>query len=65
VNGKLVVVRGNQIAPHAGRLCIPDTTKLTKVSEKVFIGGSGIGRIGDSYEGQNTITKGSTNVFSG
>ena len=65
VNGILVVVQGNQIAPHPKSKCIPDETKLTTFSAKVLIGGKGIGRIGDSYEGVNTISQGSSNVFSG
>jgi uncharacterized Zn-binding protein involved in type VI secretion len=64
-NGILIVVKDNKVAPHPKGGCSLDDSKLTKVSEKVFIGGKGIGRIGDSYDGKNTITKGSSNVFSG
>lgn len=64
-NGKLIVVDGNQIAPHPKSGCGPDLSKLTTFSLKVRIGGKGIGRIGDSYDGINTITQGSSNVFAG
>lgn len=65
VNGILVVVQGNLIAPHPKSGCSTDTSVLTTFSTKVRIGGKGIGRIGDSYGGVNTITQGSPNVFSG
>jgi uncharacterized Zn-binding protein involved in type VI secretion len=67
-NGILIVVEGNQIAPHNKSGCTPDESKLTSFSSKVKIGGKGVGRIGDKYEGSgtsNTITKGSSNVFAG
>ena len=65
VNGILVVVEGNQIAPHPKSGCSPDESKLTTFSATVRIGGKGVGRIGDSYAGVNTITQGSSNVFAG
>jgi uncharacterized Zn-binding protein involved in type VI secretion len=64
-NGILVVVQGNQVAPHPISGCGPDESKLTAFSSKVRVGGKGIGRIGDSYGGINTITQGSSNVFAG
>jgi uncharacterized Zn-binding protein involved in type VI secretion len=65
VNGILVVVQGNQITPHPRSGCSNDASVLTTFSAKVRIGGKGIGRIGDSYGGINTITQGSPTVFSG
>jgi uncharacterized Zn-binding protein involved in type VI secretion len=65
VNGILVVVQGNQITPHPKSGCSNDDSVLTTFSAKVRIGGKGIGRIGDSYGGVNTITQGSPTVFSG
>jgi uncharacterized Zn-binding protein involved in type VI secretion len=64
-NGILVVVEGNQVAPHPKSGCGPDESKLTTFSSKVRVGGKGLGRIGDSYAGINTITQGSSNVFAG
>lgn len=64
-NGILIVVQGNKVAPHPKSGCGPDESVLTSFSAKVRIGGKGIGRIGDSYAGINTITKGSSNVFAG
>ena len=64
-NGILIVVQGNKVTPHPKSGCEPDESTLTTFSSKVRIGGKGIGRIGDSYGGINTITKGSSNVFSG
>lgn len=65
-NGIPIVVIGNQVAPHALGGCGPDTSTLTDASSKVFIGGKGVGRIGDTYGGGiNIITQGSSNVFSG
>ena len=64
-NGILIVVQGNKVAPHPKSGCGPDESVLTSFSAKVRIGGKGIGRIGDSYAGINTITKGSSKVFIG
>jgi hypothetical protein len=63
-NSILVVVSGNKIAPHNKGGCDPDESTLSSQSSKVFIGGKGVGRIGDQY-GDNTITQGSINVFAG
>ena len=64
-NGILIVVQGNKVAPHPRGGCGPDESTLSTFSSKVRIGGKGIGRIGDSYGGINTITRGSSNVFAG
>ena len=63
-NQILVVVRGNQIAPHPKSGCSPDTSTLSTSSATVFIGGVGVGRIGDQYS-DNLIIKGSESVFAG
>jgi hypothetical protein len=61
-NGKLIVVEGNTITPHPKSGCSNDDSTLSSYSSKVFIGGKGVGRIGDAY-GNNTITQGSPSVF--
>ena len=58
----LIVVQGNQITPHNKSGCSNDDSTLSSYSSKVFIGGKGVGRIGDAY-GNNTITQGSPSVF--
>lgn len=63
VNNLLVPVTGNLVAPHPQSGCGPDTSTLTG-SSKVFVGGQGIGRLGDKY-GNNIVTKGSSTVFAG
>jgi uncharacterized Zn-binding protein involved in type VI secretion len=63
-NGKLIVVSGNQVSQHPKSGGANDDSKLTVNSKTVFIGGQGVGRIGDKYN-DNTITQGSENVFSG
>jgi uncharacterized Zn-binding protein involved in type VI secretion len=63
-NGILVVIQGNQIAPHPKSGCSPDNSTLSSYSSTVFIGGKGVGRIGDQYS-DNTIIKGSESVFAG
>ena len=64
VNGLLVPVEGNMIAPHQKVGCSLDTSVLTTYSSTVRIGGKRVGRIGDKY-GNNIITKGSPTVFAG
>jgi uncharacterized Zn-binding protein involved in type VI secretion len=63
-NGILIVARGDMIAPHPKRGCSTDTSTLSTHSSRVFISGDGVGRIGDKYN-DNTITRGSSNVFAG
>lgn len=62
-DGKLIVVDGNKIAPHPKQGCSTDTETLSSFSSKVFIGGKGVGRIGDQYGSLNIITAGSSKVF--
>lgn len=63
-NGILIPVQGNLVTPHPRSGCVPDTSTLSSFSSTVFIGGLGVGRIGDQY-GDNLIVQGSTNVFAG
>ena len=63
VNNLLVPVTGNLVAPHPRSGCGPDESTLSG-SSKVFVGGQGIGRLGDKY-GNNIVTKGSSTVFAG
>jgi uncharacterized Zn-binding protein involved in type VI secretion len=62
VNGRLVPVLGNLVGPHPRGGCVPDVSVLTSASATVFVGGLGVGRIGDRY-GNNIIIQGSPNVF--
>lgn len=64
VNGILVPVIGNMIKNHKKRGCIDDLSTLSEASTTVFIGGLGIGRVGDKYM-NNVIIEGSPNVFAG
>ena len=64
VNGILIVVQGNKVAPHPKSGCGPDESTLSSYSSKVFAGNKGIGRIGDQYS-DNIITQGSSSVFAG
>ena len=63
VNSILVPITGNLVSPHNKSGCIPDTSTLSG-SSKVFVGGQGIGRLGDKY-GDNIVSKGSSTVFAG
>ena len=63
-NGILVVVASNKVAPHTRGGCELDESTLSVVSGVVFVGGKGVGRIGDKY-GDNTVTQGSVDVFAG
>lgn len=63
-NQILVVVQGNRVESHPKSGCTPDTSTLSTYSSTVFIGGKGVGRIGDQYS-DNIIIKGSESVFAG
>lgn len=63
INGRLVVVAGDPVAPHNFAGCGPDTNTLSTYSDRIKIGGRGVGRIGDKYSDDNIITEGSSNVF--
>lgn len=66
-NNKLIVVKGNKVAPHPKKGGSPDESVLDKYSPNVFIGGKEVGRKDDHYgtgtPEQNTITEGSPDVF--
>ena len=62
--GILVVVAGDPVAPHPKAECVPDETTLQPSSSKVRACGIAVGMIGDTYGGVNTITQGSSKVFS-
>lgn len=63
INNKPIVVAGNIVKPHNLSGCQQiDKSALSTYSTTVFVGGLGVGRIGDYY-GNNIITKGSPNVF--
>jgi len=61
--GKLIVVKGEMVAPHALGGCGPDEQTLNTHSSRVSAMGKKIGRIGDNY-GDNAIISGSPRVFS-
>lgn len=65
VNGVQIVVQGDRVGSHPAGGCGPDLSQLSTFSTTVFVGGKGIGRIGDQYTADNTITSGSSNVFVG
>lgn len=65
INGFKAVAQGDQVGSHAFSGCGPDNSTLTTFSSTVFIGGKGVGRIGDEYGTDNIITRGSSNVFIG
>lgn len=65
-NGILITVLGSAITLHSLGPCpVQDTGVLVSASSKVFIGGKGVGRIGDEYTNSDIITQGSTTVFVG
>lgn len=64
-NNILVVVQGNKVTPHPLPGCtLVDESVLSTFSSKVFVGGKGVGRIGDLFN-DNVITQGSPTVFAG
>lgn len=63
VQGILVAVQGDLVAPHEKSGCDLDVSTLSTFSARVSAVGKKIGRIGDMY-GDNTITSGSSKVFS-
>lgn len=65
INGIMVVKIDDPVAVHPFLGCGPDTSVLTTSSTTVFANGKGVGRIGDQYTSDNTITSGSPNVFCG
>lgn len=65
IEGFPPVVQGDLVGQHPSAGCSLDVSTLTTYSSKVFIGGKGVGRIGDKYNSDNTITSGSSKVFIG
>lgn len=65
VNGSKAVRIDDNVGSHAAGGCGPDLSTLTTGSSSVFIGGKGIGRIGDEYTSDNVIISGSSTVFVG
>jgi uncharacterized Zn-binding protein involved in type VI secretion len=63
VNGTECVAEGDIVGSHPAAGCGPDLSTLTTFSATVFANGRRIGRIGDQYTSDNTITSGSQNVF--
>lgn len=63
VEGIPVVREDDQVGPHNITGCGPDTSLLTTFSSKVSVTGKGIGRLGDNYTSDNTITSASSKVF--
>lgn len=65
VGGVPVVVQGDIVGLHPARGCAPDISPLSTHSVTVFVGGRGVGRIGDRYGIDNIITSGFSTVFVG
>jgi uncharacterized Zn-binding protein involved in type VI secretion len=65
IDGFKAVREDDQVGSHAFIGCSPDTSNLTSFSSTVFIGGKGMGRIGDNYGSDNIIISGSQTVFVG
>jgi uncharacterized Zn-binding protein involved in type VI secretion len=65
VGGIPVVVQGDLVGNHPAVGCGPDLSVLSTFSATVFVGGKGIGRIGDLYTADNIITSGASTVFVG
>jgi len=64
-NNILITIQGNKVTPHPRPGCtVIDESVVDVGSSRVFIGGKGVGRIGDTM-GDNVITQGSANVFAG
>jgi uncharacterized Zn-binding protein involved in type VI secretion len=65
VNRDGVVREGDAVEAHPAAGCGNDGSVLTSFSGTVFANGKAVGRIGDEYTGDNTITSGSSDVFAG
>ena len=65
VNGTPVVRQDDTVGVHLNSTGGTDTSVLTTFSSTVFVNGKGIGRVGDKYTSDNTITSGSPTVFAG
>ena len=65
VGGFQIVLQGDLVGSHPFLGCGPDLSPLTTFSSTVFIGGKGVGRIGDEYTSDNIITSGFSTIFVG
>jgi uncharacterized Zn-binding protein involved in type VI secretion len=65
VNDTPVVRQDDTVGVHLNSTGGTDTSVLTTFSSTVFVNGKGIGRVGDQYTSDNTITSGSPTVFAG
>jgi uncharacterized Zn-binding protein involved in type VI secretion len=65
VNGTPVVRQDDTVGAHLNSTGGTDTSVLTTFSSSVFVNSKGIGRLGDQYTSDNTITSGSPSVFAG
>ena len=67
VNGRAVIRRTDQVAPHtilSGIVCVPHAAVVNAGSTTVFVNGIPIARVGDSADA-GVITSGSLDVFAG
>ena len=65
VESILAIHIGNMMISHSDVGCIPHAPALNSASTKVLCEGSGIARVGDTYETVHVITSGSSKVFAG
>lgn len=65
VNSIPVVREGDTVGAHLNFTGGIDTSVLTTFSPTVYANSKRIGRVGDQYTTDNTITSGSEDVFSG
>lgn len=64
VENILAIHIGNAMVVHPNSGCAPHAPVLDSASTKVLCEGSGIARVGDTYEAVHFITSGSSKVFS-
>lgn len=65
VENILAIHIGNAMQVHPQPGCTPHAPTLDSASSKVLCEGSGIARLGDTYETVHVITSGSSKVFAG
>jgi uncharacterized Zn-binding protein involved in type VI secretion len=65
VENILAIHIGNTMQEHPAPGCVPHAPSLDSASIKVLCEGSGIARVGDTYETVHIITTGSSKVFAG
>lgn len=67
LGGKFIAIRGDAIKPHtilSGGVCVPHSAIINAGSDKVFIGGIPIARVGDSADAGQVQT-GSAKITAG